>query len=618
MEFTFLKSLKALFLLGVLLIFPVYSSPVNATLSTQISLLVYSDVALDDANRTLQEILSLHLMKPYAHPYLNDGMRAHAIWIRFTLNNPTAQTLRKTLVLGSPMLEHIAFYQGAEDPTPEFRGRAYPSEEHTTLFYHYPVALPAQTTQTYYLHVQSQYLPVAFALTLYDEKTYLAQDRMQLSIAIMIISVILALGLYHFILFARTRDRSYLYYSLYLFALILQQATYLGLTPLYLPPRFHDLELHIGNLQNSLIIFTSALFAMDFLKISKPSWLYTVYRTFLSLTLLQLVAAYLLEIRNLQAVALIAMGYIIFTLIAGILSYRQGNKQARFFIAGFVLLFISYMMMVLDALGLTTLLLEHRNLLAWATAIDALILSLAFADRYMILQQQKEESDRRILRELHNREQIIAAEVVQKTSQLKQEIQTKETLLQEVHHRVKNNLQIILSMIRLQNDETKSTSIREQLTDLEHRIGTIAKTYMMLVETDDLEQIDMAPYIETLLSDIADTYHPTRNAITIETDVQAIMPLKESVYVGLIINELVTNAYQHAFCDEGGSIQVTLEQAQHDFSLTIQDDGQGYFLEENRHSLGLKLIHSLVYDQLEGTLEQVSDRHTKNIIRFSV
>ena len=602
----------------MLLASPLHASPVDATSGVQISLLPHSDVALGGTNCTLRDILSHHLLKPYTHPYLNDGMHAHAIWIRFTLRNPTTHTLHKTLVLGSPMLEDIALYRGVEDSSPELRGRAYPDTEHTTLFYRYPIALPARTTQTYYLRVQSHYLPVAFALTLQDEKTYLAQNRKELSVAIMIISLILALGLYNFLLFARTRDRSYLYYSLYLFALIPQQATYLGLTPLYLPPGFHDLELQVTNLENSLIIFTSAHFAIHFLKIPKPSRQYTIYRIFIYLTLIQLVISYLLGIRNLQSIALIAMGYITFTLMAGIYSYRQGNKQARFFIVGFVLLFASYLMMAFDALGLTTLLLEHRSLLAWASAIDALILSLAFADRYMILQHQKEEADRRVLRELHNREQIIAAEVVQKTTQLKQALQTKETLLQEVHHRVKNNLQIILSMIRLQNDETRSPSIRGQLTDLEHRIGAIAKTYMMLVETDDLEQIDMAPYIEALLSDIADTYHPVQHTITVETDVQATMPLKESVYVGLIINELVTNAYQHAFDGAAGTIRVTLEQEGHDFVLTIQDDGQGFLPEENTHSLGLKLIHSLVYDQLEGTLEQVSDRHTKNIIRFSV
>ncbi len=602
----------------MILAYPLHASPVDVTSSSRISLLPHSYVALGGTDCTLRDILSHHLLKPYTHPYLNDGMHAHAIWIRFTLRNPTAHPLHKTLVLGSPMLEHIALYRGADDPAPKLRGRAYPDAEHTTLFYRYPIVLPARTTQTYYLRVQSQYLPVAFALTLQDEKRYFAQNRTDLSVAIMIISIILALGLYNFLLFARTRDRSYLYYSLYLFALIPQQATYLGLTPLFLPPRFQDIELHATNLQNSLIIVTSALFAMDFLKISKPSHWYTLYRIFIYLTLIQLVISYLLGIRNLQAVALIAMGYITFTLMAGIYSYRQGNKQARFFIAGFVLLFASYLMMALDALGLTTLLLEHRNLLAWATALDALILSLAFADRYMILQHQKEESDRRILRELHDREQIIAAEVVQKTSQLKQALQTKETLLQEVHHRVKNNLQIILSMIRLQNDETRSASIRGQLTDLEHRIGAIAKTYMMLVETDDLEQIDMAPYVEALLSDITDTYHPAQHSITVETDVQATMPLKESVYVGLVINELVTNAYQHAFDNEAGTIWVTLEQEGHEFVLTIQDDGRGFLPEENTHSLGLKLIHALVYDQLEGAMEQVSDQHTKNIIRFSV
>jgi two-component sensor histidine kinase len=263
---------------------------------------------------------------------------------------------------------------------------------------------------------------------------------------------------------------------------------------------------------------------------------------------------------------------------------------------------------------------DFQNILMFSTAFEALILSLAFADRYIILQDEKEKVDARILQETKNRASIIEAEVIEKTRELNLALDTKELLIKEIHHRVKNNLQIILSMLRLENDEIEDSKTKDKLTSLEHRINAIAKTYTMLLSTDNLEKIDMKNYIETLLLDISEAYDFRQHHIDTITDIDAIIPLKQSVYIGLIINELVTNTYKYAFSDKRGTITVSFkkEKEEENYILIIEDNGKGFVLDDNSRSLGSKLIKTLIYDQLEGNMEIFTNCHTKYIIRFTI
>lgn len=545
-------------------------------------------------------------------------MRPQIVWISFSFYNNSQETIQKTLVLSSPMLEHISLYKEGSFDSPMLNGRANNTKAHETLFYRYSITLEAMTSQQYYLKVRSYYTPVDFALTLENEHTYLKEDMYQQLITVMLIGVIVALMLYSFLISFYTKDRSYFFYSIYLFALIYQQISYLGLTQIYLPLSFNALDIQIPNFKGSFVLITSALFAMYFLKTQKNPILNKIYKFFILLSFFEMFFFILFQVYSMYILAITVLFYITFNLIAGIISYMKGNKQSRLFIVGFGIIFISYMMIVTDAIGLTSVMQSFQNALIWGTALEALILSLAFADRYTILRHQKEEADKFILDETKNRENIVQGEVIKKTSQLNQALETKKVLLKEMHHRVKNNLQIILSIIRLQNDEIKNISISKKLTDLENRVNAIAKTYTMLLNTDSLKKIDMETYIKSLLIDISETYIYPEDKIDVSIDVNATVPLKESVYIGLIVNELVTNAYKYAFDEHIGTISITLKQNKNDFILTIKDNGKGYTLDKNKHTLGLKLIHALIYDQLEGIMEKETNNHTKYIIRFSI
>ena len=613
-----MKSLKLIFLLLLLLQIQLYAVPIDISKENNISLLHNSEVYLDKEVLSLETIITNHLFQPYQKQYINTGMLSRTIWIKFTLVNSSSQSITKALVLTSPLLEHIVLYTKGSQGKPQLKGVSHIRKDHHTLFPYYSITLEAHSSKQYYIEVKSERTPVDFTINIEEEKTYLSDDRLQQFINILLIGFVLALMLYSFVLFFYTHDKSYIYYSLYLLALLCQQMTYLGLTQIYFPLIIITIDMLIPVFKVNILVITAALFAIHFLKIQQMPRLYFIYKLFIIISIIEILVLSSSYFYNLYIVIFTGALFIIFNLVSGIISYKKGHTQARLFIVGFSIVFVSYILIILNAIGLTSIMQDFQNILMFGTAFEALVLSLAFADKYIILQKEKEKVDARILKESTQRTAMVESEVLTKTQELNNTLEIKELLLKEVHHRVKNNLQITLSIIRLQNDEIEDKKVNEKFTNLENRINAISKTYNMLLIKDNLEEIDMQEYIDSLLTDIQEGINYTEQNIDVLTDIDAKIPLRESVYIGLIINELITNAYKYAFDDNKGTITISLKQNKHDYILTIEDNGKGYSLREKPDTLGLKLIHTLVYHQLDGEMETETNAHTKNIIRFKL
>ena len=196
---------------------------------------------------------------------------------------------------------------------------------------------------------------------------------------------------------------------------------------------------------------------------------------------------------------------------------------------------------------------------------------------------------------------------------LRSSLAEKEVMLREIHHRVKNNLQVVSSLVNLQANLTKSPPVLEALTTTSNRIRSMALLHEILYSDSDLAHIDFAVYVKSLCRHIVLSFGEVAARVNIVTDISAIgMPLEKSVPCGLIINELVTNAFKHAFPDNRtGSITVTFKPFAgknkakgRQLLLRISDNGVGLppgIDPLKTVSLGLKLVSTLAM-QLGGTV----------------
>jgi PAS domain S-box-containing protein len=208
---------------------------------------------------------------------------------------------------------------------------------------------------------------------------------------------------------------------------------------------------------------------------------------------------------------------------------------------------------------------------------------------------------------------VIADMTVRKRmeAQLEASLQEKEVLLKEIHHRVKNNLQIVASLLSLQRDVIKDPQVLTLFEESERRIGSMALVHETLYQTGDLTAFHLTSYVRTLTAQLLHAYGVDANRIAVRLELADVeLPLDMAVPCGLILNELVANCLKHAFPDEqAGELTVTLTQEEDHVCLTVKDDGCGFPEQlDFRHteSLGLQLVCALA-EQLEGTI--VLERH---------
>lgn len=196
---------------------------------------------------------------------------------------------------------------------------------------------------------------------------------------------------------------------------------------------------------------------------------------------------------------------------------------------------------------------------------------------------------------------------------LQQSNREKAMLLREVHHRVKNNLQIISSLLRLQSYTIEDEEVQEIFNVSLNRINSMAKVHELLYKSSEFSEINYREYLETLINSLISTMSNKNQQIVIDLDVEDIkININTAIPLGLIINEILTNSFKHGFRDSlSGFIYVHIKQSsQNRFILKIGDDGSGFEPQADTNkseSLGLSLIESLT-EQLSGKLVKVNHR----------
>lgn len=204
--------------------------------------------------------------------------------------------------------------------------------------------------------------------------------------------------------------------------------------------------------------------------------------------------------------------------------------------------------------------------------------------------------------------------------ELKKSLNEKEMLLKEIHHRVKNNLMVISSLLNLQSNYIKNKEDFDMFRESQNRAKSMALIHELLYRSDDLKSIDFGDYMGTLIKHLFNTYVDDPQYLKLNLDLQKIkLDINTSIPLGLIVNELVSNSLKHAFPKgKAGEINISLKAEKGEYILIVGDNGVGINDDidfKNTDSLGLQLINSLT-QQIDGEIELDKSQGTKFSIRF--
>ncbi|WP_281951266.1 7TM diverse intracellular signaling domain-containing protein [Nitrosophilus kaiyonis] len=536
-----------------------------------------------------------------------------SLWIWIKLKNPTNKKIVKILEYDYPIQEKIIIYD-IKNNSIYFNG--YFSKKFPPKYITHPIKLTffPYETKEFIIKAKDENVGLIAKLNLWNIDEFEKNNENKKLINILFLGGMLALILYNIFLLFLTKDITYFYYIIMVTTFLILELFVSGFFPLYIQNFYlTKIDLYVLLL---IMAFSMIFFASYFLELEKK---FSKINNFLIYVTLFIFILFALNITDLVSTYIQRFFYLfLFVLLIaiGIYTFVKGNKQAKYYIFGWILLLVSAILLGLNQAGIIDWIDNFPYIGKISIFTEALLFSMALSARINTFRDEKEKAIEMLLN-IKDQEKLKLEEYAEKkTKELRYALDEKDVLIKELHHRVKNNLQIIISLLRLQSDKIENKKLSQILLESENRIRALSSVHEMLYKSDNIAEIDAREYLENLVKEISLSFSYKEN-IKVTVISNAKLSMDKAIYCGLIINELITNAFKHAFDDNHGEIEVALIERPKDYELTIRDNGKGIGNSLNfGNSLGIKLVNTLIKKQLKGTIEVISEDGTFYIINF--
>jgi len=520
------------------------------------------------------------------------------VWIKFTLKNNSDQTITKILEYGNSMATDIIFYD-IENNTKLKEGLLYTLKNRNSINPVFKIRMNPHQTKTYYIKASSYVTTLIVKLQLYVTDHFYTKELNHQAILFLFFGAMMVLAVYNLFICFFTKDISYLWYVLYVISISLHHTLYVGIANLYI---FDNITMsyivRFASLFIAIPIFFLALFLKSFLHLENYSLINKILDSILIVFIISLCIYVFSDMMNQYRNVLTVFLLLYLIIIAIYLAYKR-NRQAYFIVIGWFILFLGILSMYLSSAGIINLDKLFPYIVEVALLSEIILFSIALADKINILHKEKNNANKELLYQKETENERLEQQVLKKTKDLNISLDEKTLLLKELNHRVKNNMQMIISLIRLQSNGIEDIEIRKLFLTMENRLSAMSQLQELLYQKDDISYINAYEYFTTLIEGLEETY--TKN-VHIQYRMDSNLLTEHAISCGIIVNELVTNSLKYAFTKDKGQIDIYFTKESGLYTLVIQDNGVGYDKERIQNSFGLVLVTLLVESKLGGTI----------------
>ncbi len=551
-----------------------------------------------------EDSLSTHSLETVKHQrflpakdnMVNLGITKSTLWVKITLNTNILKH-NAVLEIKTPLKDSITlFYQlKSKEKIRETLGIMIPYSKNKLNHYLPAFEIPIDNLETdvVYLKIKSRW-SMFVPISVQNKETFYKQRVSSYLIAGMLTGGLLLMGIYNLFLFFSTRDFSYILYVLALFSAVLSQGYLFGIFIPYLSPESPEFSFRFPIVIMSITGIFSSLFTLYFLNIKKTS---NVFYYLLIAAIILLFCNIGLEVlkfdylsRKTSIILVIGTSILIFS--SGIYSLIKKKKIAFYFTIAWTFYLLGMIIFALKGIGILPHNMFTDHFMHVGTFMEVLLLSFALGHKYNLIQKVKEKLEHQTRAEL---EVLVKSQ----TKELETSLNEKEILLTEVHHRVKNNLQIIISLLDLQGASIKDKKNKDILFQSKSRIYSMSLIHQKLYQSDNLACVNMNSYLEELFSFVQNSYYDPIIEITHKLVLEnQNLSITKAVPLGLIVNELLTNSFKYGIQNEqNNEINMSLILRNRMLVLEVSDAGKGFDATKKfkgvKKSLGLFLIKSL-------------------------
>ncbi len=534
------------------------------------------------------------------------------VWIKFTLHNIENEAILKIIEFDNPLVTNINFYEN--NNLKESEGLLNKNIERKSVNPVFHIKLEKDETKTYYIEASSKKTSLSLKLNLYSYEAFYKQEIIQQIILSLFFGGMIVLALYNLSIYFMIKDISYFYYVGYIITLVFHHLLYVGFANLYLfDSAFMEYVVRYAAIFIALPVLFLALFSKSFLQINQYPKINFILNILIALlvssVILFIFTNYLEPYRN--VISILVMLYLFFITFY---AFLKRNEQAKLILFGWTAILFAGSLMYLSSSGIIEDDLSSYYIIEIAFILEALVFSIALANRIKRLQDEKEKMQLSLITEQKENEARLNKIVSNKTNNLIIALEEKEILLKELNHRVKNNMQTIISLIRLQNDEINDSKINILLTTIQNRISAMSHLHELLYQKDTITFVDANEYFEKIISEIKQSFE---HDIDVIYDINCNLSSESAIYCGLILNELLTNSFKHAFDEnKSGIVNISFFGKNKEYKLIYSDNGKGYNPNIKKSSLGLTLIETLAKKQLKAEMNISTNEGVKVKLRW--
>lgn len=587
------------------------------------------DITFYEDTKSELDFKQAYAMKDQFKPYNGEkkslGFVPTTVWIHVQMDNPTDTDLYKSIIFPYPHLDSLNVYHYKDgtlfnayktgDMLP-FTSRKIDSAKFVV-----PLLLKKEQSTEMLFQLRSDGA-LNIAMEIMDEEDFNKKEHSGIMIFGGYYGAVILMLIYNFILFIMIKERVYADYVIFHFFYLLLQMGLSGHAFEYFWPQTPAINLYFIPFVMILAQYFSISFTNSFLEIKEKY--FKVYQLFKLLKFSQIIfllllffLPYELTIKLVTGSGLIIASSLFLTGLYVLIVHR--TSSAKFFVLAWSFLLTGVLMGEFQNFGILNMSLLSLYGPQIGAFLELGLLSFALAYRYNDIYKallSKTLQLNQLNLDLEKRVIVRTSEVDEKNQLLLQEVSNKDILLQELFHRVKNNLQIISGLLSLQSNRIQDIKTKNIFDESMQRIKAMALLHEKLYQSEKLDAINMQKYVENLVEDIKQNYYDKNLTVSVVCN-KTVLDLERAVPMGLIINELITNALKYAFDNvQKKKITVKMYTDEQSMILEVFDNGKGLGDENITKGFGFKLLKSLAVYQLKGSIHYFDDPGLHYQIKF--
>lgn len=578
-------------LLGLL--FSIQADTIHlSTLDRPLDLLYGADVLIDTTGERSVETLLAHpeQMHFFHADKIELGYTDEQVWVMFSIKNESDTALHPFLEIDNPMLDAIHLYRIAEGKvvSHHVQGVLQPLEFHGSLRFGFDLTLPKASIRHYLLQVSSHSSALYFRATLMSQEMHRHKELDRQLMIVLFVGLMLGLIVYNGTIYLFTSEKLYLYYVGYHLFVFLNYVSMTTISrhlfPLWLTP----IDAYLGLFYILSIMTFMLLFTHRFLRLDRHRWIDRSFKALWAsaaiLLALSLFCCYPLDLST--YLTLFSSVYI---LLISLYMLIRKTPNAIYFILGWGVSLFGSISLMLYQVGLAPYMDTLPYLYEFGVGFEAILFSLILSRR------------------------------INHTKAITQALGTQKILTQELHASIQRSFVFIRSLYSMKFKDIENQAFKQRLRENESNIVAMSAIHQALMahaeEAKRDVMIDAQDYFQRLLDTIRDSFKEAYVSYSLECSTG--LGPDEAVHCGILLNELVINAYKYAFDGiREGTITVRLYQEDDQLHLTIADDGKGYEHHHTKKGFGLMMLDALVKGELHGEVSTQTGKGTTHHIRW--